>query len=200
MIKKREIDIFGILLGVVIGCILGFFLSSRIDINQPIDDDGQVVAQVGNVYLLQIDKFNNPEDAQTKLANIQAKGLYAVVVFSNEYYYIYGGISDSEGGLDLLATNFEDKGYTTLIKKEYIIDRPNSVIEDDEMYVFWIECIDNLISNLEGDEIIISNIYLSDPVHVDMITSLLALQNIENEVLLNRFRLNAYKSIVETLG
>lgn len=197
--KKREFDIFGILLGVVIGCILGFFLSTRINIEAP-DNLDETGGQVGNIYLLQIDKVSTPEDAKTIMDKINAKNLYSVAVFDNDYYFIYGGIASVSTELDTLKLKFEDNGFTTLVKKEYILDKPNAVLEDAEVNEFWNECIDNLLKNLNNEEIVISDKFKNNPINIEVFSFLLALNTIKNPVLLNEIRLNTYEVIVETLG
>lgn len=199
--RKREIDIFGILLGVVIGCILGFFLSTRISLDGTIVDDGsEVSAQVGNIYLLQIKKVTTPADALNSLEEIKGKGLSAISVFDNGNYYIYGGISRTSDGLDVMKEDFVDEGYNPIVKKEYILDKPNAVIDKEDEYGFWVECINNLINSLEGEAVVISDIYTTDPINLEELTNMLALETIKNEKLLNEIRLNTYKLIVENLG
>ena len=62
--RKRDIDIFGMLLGLIIGCILGFFLSSRISFNNKPGTE-EVMSEKGSVYLLQITKTNDPQKLKT---------------------------------------------------------------------------------------------------------------------------------------
>lgn len=197
--KKREFDIFGILLGVVIGCILGFFLSTRINIEAP-DNIDETGGQVGNIYLLQIDKVDNPDDAKRIMDKISVKKLYSVAVFDNDYYYIYGGIAITNTDLDDLKLKFEDNGFTPLVKKEYILDKPNSVLENVEANEFWNECVENLIKNLNNQEIIISDKFKDNPINIEVFSFLLALNTIKNPDLLNEIRLNTYEVIIETLG
>ena len=57
--RKREIDIFGMLLGLIIGCILGFFLSSRINLHDK-PEDQPTITEKGYVHLPQVAKVEEP--------------------------------------------------------------------------------------------------------------------------------------------
>lgn len=198
--KRREFDIFGLLVGLVIGCILGFFLSTRIDLNLPDDEnDKDVIAQVGNIYLLQIEKTSSPEVAENTLRSIKNKNLFAVAVSSGNNYYIYGGIANSENELIDLKDNFIAKGYSAIIKKEYILDKPNSVIHDTEAFNFYTECIGNLIKSLKGEALDISESTKTNPKNLELFSAIVTMDTIQNENLLKEVRLSIYEMICEGL-
>lgn len=199
--KRREFDIFGVLVGLVIGCILGFFLSTRINLEMPdgSNNDDQVLAQVGNIYLLQIDKVTSPTIAEDTLKSIKSKSLFAVAVSQGNNYYIYGGIADTEAELQITKEAFTTNGFTTVIKKEYILDKPNSVIEDQVEFKFYTECIDNLVSSLKGEELEISTETKTNPCNLELFSAILTMDTIENETLLKDVRLSIYEMIIEGL-
>jgi len=196
--KRREIDIFGVLVGLVVGCILGFFLSTRININMPNDDD-EVLAQVGNIYLLQIDKTSSPEIAQNTIKALKNKGLYTVAVLDGNNYYIYGGLAGTENELVNLQNSYSTIGYSSIIKKEYILDKPNVVIEDTATFNFYTECIANLLNSLNGDAIEISDATKANPSNLELFSAILAISTIQNEDLLKEVRLSIYEMIIESL-
>lgn len=198
--KRREIDIFGVLVGIVIGCILGFFLSTRINIEMPIDNEDEVLALVGNVYLLQIEKTTNPGNAQNILVDINSKGLYAVAVLYGNNYYIYGGIANTESELESLKLEFSSKGYNPIIKREYILDKPNIVIDEENKYKFYSECTDNLIRSLKGEKLEISAETKANPANLELFSAMLTIDSIQNEKLLSEIRLSIYKMITEDLN
>lgn len=198
--KKREFDIFGLLVGLVIGCILGFFLSTKINLDIPKDkEDEDVLAQAGNVYLLQIEKTTSPSVAESTLINLKNKNLFAVAVTSGINYYIYGGIADSEEDLQELKNKFSSYGYNVFIKKEYILDKPNSVIDNTEAFNFYTECVSNLINSLKGSPLEISDTTKANPINLELFSAILTMNTIQNENLLSEVRLSIYEMITEAL-
>lgn len=197
--KKREIDIFGVLLGVVIGCILGFFLSTRLNIDAH-DKDKDVGGRDGNIYLLQIDKVSSPDDAITIFNNLKNKGLNCVVVYVNNNYFIYGGISENVNKLEIVKEKYLEKGINTIIKKEYILDIPNLVIEDNKSFDFYTECVSNLLNNLQNKPIVISEQTRINPVNIELFSAFLALDTVQNEIILEQLRLSIYEMIIESIN
>ncbi|MDD4000634.1 MAG: SPOR domain-containing protein, partial [Bacilli bacterium] len=197
--KKREIDIFGILLGVVIGCILGFFLSSRINL---VDKSGEepVIAEKGNVHLLQIAKLDNPAEALTVMTDLNAKGFKAVTINKgNDIYYIFAGIALSADELSTLNSEFLEAGYQPRIVKEYLLDKPNAVIENEEDYEFWTECINNLLNSLEEKSVEVSEKYLLNRKHPELLFIISSLNEDYDDKMMSGLQLDAYKLIIETL-
>jgi hypothetical protein len=199
--KKREIDIFGILLGVVIGCILGFFLSSRINLSNN-NGEEMVMSEQGNVHLLQIAKLDDHTEAINLLTELEKKGLNAVIVNKgNNYYYIFGGIASKSEDLVSIEAEFYDKGYTGIrIVKEYLLDKTNAVIENDQEYEFWSECINSLLDSLDNKSFEVSENFVKQKVDYELRFIILALREEYNEKLLKDLQLDAYQIIVEKLG
>lgn len=199
--KKREIDIFGVLVGIVVGCILGFFLSTRINLNIPGNEkDEEVLAQAGNIYLLQIEKTAAPANAEDTLKKIKAKDMFAVAVLEGNSYYIYGGIANTESELLIIQDDFSSKGFDSIIKKVYIKDKPNVVLGEEKKFEFYTECIDNLIKSLKGEDLDIGENSKSNPVDVELFSNMLALDSISNDKLLSELRLVVYELIIEKLS
>ncbi|HOA78560.1 MAG: hypothetical protein WBL47_00325 [Bacilli bacterium] len=201
MFKKREIDIFGVLLGMVIGCIIGFFLSTRIKINPPSNEDDEKTGAIyGNVYLLQIGKADTAEDANAIIENVKARDLYSVYVYTGGFYYVYGAIGESEDDLAAKKSDFEYKGFSPIVKKEYILDMPNAVLDNTPEYEFWLECVTNLLEDLKGKQFAVSEKFHSNPASLEAYTLTVALSGVKNETLRAEIRLNIYQEIVKNLG
>jgi hypothetical protein len=200
--KKREFDIFGLLLGIVIGCILGFFLSTRIDLERLPAEGQPVGVEKGNIHLLLVNKLNNAEETRNLLSELQAKGYYAVDVYSGGYYYIFGGIALKREDLSSLATKYNDDGYTdTVIIKEYILDLPNAVVHNQEAFDFWSYSIEILLKSLNNEDFVVDQKYVTGkPLHTEMSYHLLIMMNYQDVQTLNQARLNSYEIIVENLG
>ncbi|HHX80012.1 MAG TPA: hypothetical protein GX692_02995 [Acholeplasmataceae bacterium] len=199
--KKREIDIFGMLLGLVIGCILGFFLSSRINLNEK-PEDKPAITEKGYVHLLQVAKVEEPSEAFKILEDLNKKGLKAVAVKKgNNSHYIYGGIALEEENLASLAARYLDHGIHTIVVKEYLLDKLNSVIENDEECEFWSECINNLLNSLEDKEVEVSPKYALNRKYPEVLVVISFLkEDYDSESTLLLLQLDAYRLIVETLA
>lgn len=202
MSKKRDFDVVGILLGVIIGVLIGYFISTRLNIRDETVLGGEIIEEEvkGYVYLLQLAKFDNPEGALNYVKSVKNKGLNAEAIYDGQYYYIYGAISSSESNLDVQKTIFEATGYKTIIKKEYLIDKANRVLDDPEKYDFWLEGINNLINCLNNEEIIISDKYYSNPIDLEFFSTMTILKTIQNEEIKEKVKLQAYRMITENLA
>lgn len=199
--RKREIDIFGMLLGLIIGCILGFFLSSRINLHDK-PEDQPTITEKGYVYLLQVAKLEDPSEAKTILEDLNKKGLKAVAVKKgSNSHYIYGGIALEEEKLAALEAKYLDHGISTIIVKEYLLDKLNSVIENEEECEFWTECINNLLNSLEDKEVEVSPKYALNRKYPEVLVVISFLkEDYDSEATLLQLQLDAYRLIVETLS
>jgi hypothetical protein len=200
--KKREFDIFGLLLGIVIGCILGFFLSTRIDLDKLPREGEQVSVERGNIHLLLVDKVNGAEEARDLLTSLRAKNYYVVDVYTGGYYYIFGGIALKNEDLSSLVTQYINDGYSdAVVIKDYILDLPNAVVHNPEAFEFWSYSIDILLKSLNNENFVVDQKYVTGkPLHTEMSYHLLIMMNYQDVDTLNQARLNSYEIIVENLG
>lgn len=198
--KKRDIDIFGMLLGLIIGCILGFFLSSRIGLNNK-PGEQQVISEKGYVYLLQIAKLDNPTDTLNLLTELKQNGFDVVDVRKGvDSYYIYGGIALEEAKLASLEAKYLDKGYPTKIVKENLLDKLNAEIDNQEEIDFWTECVNNLLNSLDRKKIEVSPKYVMESKYPQLLLIISYLkEDYDSEETLLSLQLIAYKLIVENL-
>lgn len=198
---KRDFDVVGILLGVIVGILIGYFISSRLIENDtevggtPVEEE-----KTGYIYLLQLAKFDNPEGALNYSTTLKKSDIYTEVVYDTSYYFIYGAISNSEEGLSIKKAVLEAKGYSGLVKKEYILDKANRVLDDKNKYDFWLEGINNLIKSLNNEEIIISEKYYLNPVDLEFFSTISILQTIQNDEIKDKVKLQAYRMICENLS
>lgn len=198
MAKKYNLDVISIVMSLIIGVFIGYIISTKVK------DDEMLEPVLGEenleyFYLLQVAKFDNPEGATNYQKVLKTKSLDSVIVYDRVYYYIYGGIGSSEEVLSDLKSKFYLLGYETIIKKEYLIDKANSVIESNELYGFYTECIHNLYKSLNNESFVISDIYFVNPINIELFTQLSILLNIKNADLKQKAELQAYKIIIESL-
>jgi len=148
---------------------------------------------------LQVAKFDNAQGATNYKKVLDTKNLESIIVYDKVYYYIYGGIASSEEALTDIKSKYYLLGYETIIKKEYLIDKANSVIDNLELYEFYTESINNLYKSLNGETFQISEKYFINPVNIELFTQLSILLNIKNPELKQKAELQAYKIIIENL-
>ncbi len=202
MMKRKDYDVLGILLAVIIGIFLGYLIGTKLNF----DDTEDVISskesekeEIEYIYLLQIAKFDNPDGALNYQNILKTKEMDCVVVFDGTFYYIYGGIGVTEESLANLQSKFYVLGYDTIIKRELLIDKANSIIDNKNYYDFYSEAIHSLYLSLKGDPFTISEKYYVNPIDIELFTQLTILQNIKNDTLKLKTQLQAYKIIIESL-
>ncbi len=200
-LNKRDFDYVGILIGVIIGLILGYLVGSELDLTVS-ENEGDIVGvtqDIDYVYTLQIGKFEKAEDATKFYDAAIAKGVECVYINDNNNYYIYAAISTSEDEINTKKEAFALIGYNGIVKKEFLYNRANNVIEKENEYLFYTVMIDNLINSLNGDVIIIDDEFLVSPVDLELVTWVNMLSTIQNTEYKNRIQLQTFKMIVEKL-
>ncbi len=196
--KKYNIDIISIVMSLIIGVFIGYIISTKININ-PSTEEVLNVPELDYFYILQVAKFDNAQGATNYKKVLDTKNLESIIVYDKVYYYIYGGIASSEEALTDTKSKYYLLGYETIIKKEYLIDKANSVIDNLELYEFYTESINNLYKSLNGETFQISEKYFINPVNIELFTQLSILLNIKNPELKQKAELQAYKIIIENL-
>lgn len=203
--KKKEFDVFGILLGIIIGCLMGFFLSGRLNLTQTKDVyGGNITEEKGMVYLLQIGRFSDPASAKTTLDQLKAKSLNAIkveeVINQKVYYYIYGDISNNSNNILKSKEIYESAGFDAAVRSKYMFELTEAVQDNLTLKNFWEEAIDNLFKSLQNEEIIISEQYQINPENVEIFSYFMTLKGLKNDNLKIKYRLEVYRVIIETLS
>lgn len=204
VIKKKtsnnNFDIVIVIMSLIIGVFIGYLLSSKFvtNSNQTLETGGEVES-LNYVYLLQVARFDNPTGASKYQETLKSKNLDSIVVFDKVYYYIYGGISSKEEDLENLKNKFYIMGYETIIKKELLVEKANMIIDETNLYNFYLECINNLYLSLKGESFTISEIYYIDPINIELFTQLSILINMKNPELRLKAQLQTYKLIIESI-
>lgn len=87
--KKREIDLFGILLGIVIGCALGYFIFSKVVVE---DENEPVIVQqdeLGTVYTVIIATNNSLDALSSTIERLKVLNIYYEVYEENNKFYVF---------------------------------------------------------------------------------------------------------------
>lgn len=198
MLKKNNIDIIIILISLAMGIFIGYMIGKKMTTEDKTID---VIKEneLEYVYILQIAKFDNPSGAKNYQSVLSGKNLDSIVVYDKVYYYIYGCIASSEEGLNDLKNKFSILGYSPIIKKELLIEKANSYLDNEKIYSFYSECINNLYKSLKGEDFEISEKYNIDPINVELFTQMTIIKSMKNEALKQKAQMQAYKLIIENL-
>lgn len=198
---KKDFDILGVLVGVIIGVLIGYLIGSKLDIDGNANEK-EVISEteIEYIYLLQVAKFDNASGANNYQMALNNKELETIVVFDKTYYYVYGGIAKDEAGLSDLKNKYYILGYDTIVKKELLIDKANSIIDNANLYAFYNECIHNLYLSLSNEAFTISEKYYIDPIDIEIFSQFTILISVKNEELKQKAQLQAYKLISEDLS
>lgn len=198
--KKKEFDLFNILLGVVIGAILGYFVFSQIRINNPIESQPVGNEDVyGTVYTIQLGCNTNLESLNIIKERLDVLGLYYEIYEEGGKYYILNSVYDSLEKAQTKKQIIESYGFNASIRSDYILDLSNNVITSTEEYNFYNEIILNLLNSMKGEAISISDIYFSNPIDIQMFSNITILMTIKNDQIKENYQLNTFCLLLKKL-
>lgn len=197
--KKKEIDLFNILLGIIIGCVLGYFVFTKLTptnttTEQPVDNN-----IYGTVYTLQLGCCNEIESLNTIKERLNILGLYYEIYEEGGRYYIFNSIFCDMNSAQNKKTLLENYGFTVTMRSDYILDLSNSFITSQNEYNFYNEVIINLLKSLNNEEIMISNDYYSNPVDIQLFSNLTILMAIKNNEIKEKYQLNTFCLLLKKL-
>lgn len=191
--KKREIDLFGILLGIVIGCILGYLVFTNINIEE--DDSPAIKEQdsmYGTVYTIQLGTSDKLENLNQTIERLKVLNIYYEVYQENNRFYIFNSIFDSLEKAQNKKTILESYDFSVSIRSDYILDLPKNVITSTEKYEFYVDVVNCLLTSLKGEQIIINEKYYVNPVDIELFSALSILQSIKNDEIKANYQLNTF--------
>jgi|SRR5690554_2343454 len=193
--KKKDIDLFAILIGIIVGCLFGYFIGMRVNSEKtnPIDIDNPTL---GNIYILEIARSNNLKDIQNTFKD---SNIVYEIIENNNVYYVYSSIKTDKNEIEAKKEEFEAMGFTPLVKNEYIMDWPNRYINDEEKMMFYEYAITMLINSINGEKIIIAEEYALNPIDLQVVLNINLLYTIENPQILDALHLETYKILYEEL-
>lgn len=188
--KKREIDLFGILLGIVIGCALGYFIFSKVVVD---DENEPVIVQqdeLGTVYTVIIATNNSLDALSSTIERLKVLNIYYEIYEENNKFYVFNSTFNQLEKAQTKKAILESYEFSPAIRSDYILDLPKSIITDSKKYEFYQFAVDCLLKSLKDDEIIIDEKYYIDPVDIELFSSLSILQSIRNEDIKLNYQLN----------
>ena len=193
--KRREIDAFGVLIGIIIGALFGYFIGIRMnkENTEPMVNENPA----GSIYLLQIMYGSNLSDINNTL---DGADFNYEIIEDKGTYYVYTSIAASDVVLTSKKAEFIDYGFSPIIKSSYILDWPNKFIGDKTKYDFYTMAIDNFVNSVKGKTVVIPEKYLTDPVDIEIFGNLSLLRDIKNDHIKQALQLDTYNLLLKKLG
>lgn len=198
--KKREIDLFGILLGIVIGCLLGYFVFKNIEIDE--DDSPTLKEQesmYGTVYTIQLGTSDKLENLSQTIERLKVLNIYYEVYQENNRYYIFNSIFDSLEQAQNKKTILESYDFSVSIRSDYILDLPKNVITSTEKYEFYVDVVNCLLTSLKGEQIVMNEKYYVNPIDIELFSALSILQSIKNDEIKSNYQLNTFLLLMKKI-
>lgn len=192
--KKKELDVLGLLLGIIIGGFLGFFISARfVDDSTPTVD---IAEEVGFIYLVEVSQFDNPVGANNLINDLSKKDIYAIYVQRDSYYYVYAGVFGTFDEAETLKQIIMNFGYNCKVSKEYILDYTNNIVNEKEKE-FYNYCINCYLLNLNNQTYQIDYDTIEFEINIELFQDILMLNNLKKEMLINKTRLHIYSLLTK---
>lgn len=197
---KKDFDLFGIILGLIIGCVLGYFVFSQIQIEDKSKDQVVISEEIhGTIYSIQLGNSTNVSSLDLITNRLDVLGIYYQIYQEADKYYIFNSIYDNLEKAQTQKQIMESYGFNVTIRSDYILDLPNTLISSTDEYNFYCEAINNLLNSLKEEEIIISEIYYTNPVNIEIFSNLTVLKNIKNNEIKSNYQLNTFCLLLNKL-
>ena len=194
--KKKSIDLFGILFGFIIGCAIGYFVAiSFHDTKENIIQTN--TSTIGTVYLLELYKSDNEKETLNYLDKIHNEQLFGEIVHIGKIYYIYGNIGYTLEEVQAIKLEYEEKNIYGNIVSSYIQDLPSIYPKETIEYQFYSDAIYYLFQSLKKEKIVLKEQYYINPINVSLFSNLTLLVSIRNPKIEKELQLNTYKQLIE---
>ncbi len=191
--KKKEIDLFNILLGLVIGCLIGFFIFTQVKTNENDTIAPTNKEEVyGTVYIIQLGASAKVEDLNIIIERLNVLGLYYELYEEGGKNYVFNSIYSSLSEAQEKKKIIESYGFAVTIRSEYILDLPKIVIAENEKYEFYNEVVNNLLYSLKNETVIISEKYYNNPIDIELFSNMTILMTIKNDSIKENYQLNTF--------
>lgn len=198
--KKKEIDLFNILLGLIIGCILGYFVFTQIKPEQTTADEPTIKENIyGTIYTLQLGCSSDLSSLNSIKERLDILDIYYEIYEEGGKYYIFNSIYSDINEAQSKKKIIENYGFTVSLRSDYIIDLPNNMISSPDKYNFYTDVIKNLLNSLNNEDVIIDNEYYSNPIDIQLFSNITILMTIKNDEIKENYQLNTFCLLLKKL-
>lgn len=198
--KKKEIDLFNILLGLIIGCVLGYFIFTQIKPEQTTVDKPTIKENIyGTIYTLQLGCSSDLSSLNSIKERLDILDIYYEIYEEGGKYYIFNSIYSDINEAQSKKTIIENYGFTVSLRSDYILDLPNNMISSPDKYNFYTDVIKNLLNSLNDEDIIIANEYYSNPIDIQLFSNITILMTIKNDEIKENYQLNTFCLLLKKL-
>ena len=153
----------------------------------------------GTIYSIQLGNSTNVSSLDLITNRLDVLGIYYQIYQEADKYYIFNSIYDNLEKAQTQKQIMESYGFNVTIRSDYILDLPNTLISSTDEYNFYCEAINNLLNSLKEEEIIISEIYYTNPVNIEIFSNLTVLKNIKNNEIKSNYQLNTFCLLLNKL-
>ncbi|QVK20165.1 hypothetical protein KHQ82_07480 [Mycoplasmatota bacterium] len=187
---RKEMDFIGIIVGVVIGIVFGFFIHDKVNIV-----NSKEVSSEEKVYLLQIGQYDNSEDVLSTQRLLQENGIPNIVVFENDVFIIYSGISLDEN-FESITVLLDYSEISYVVKSKFLYNYISDY-EESEL-TFWEDGLGYYMKSLNNEKFETSEEFKEQKrMNIEFYSNIVYLMSVQEEDLLNRIRLQTFKLLVE---
>lgn len=198
--KKKEIDLFNILLGLIIGCILGYFVFTQIKPEQTTADEPTIKENIyGTIYTLQLGCSSDLSSLNSIKERLDILDIYYEIYEEGGKYYIFNSIYSDINEAQSKKKIIENYGFTVSLRSDYILDLPNNMISSPDKYNFYTDVIKNLLNSLNNEDVIIDNEYYSNPIDIQLFSNITILMTIKNDEIKENYQLNTFCLLLKKL-
>lgn len=198
--KKKEIDLFNILLGLIIGIVLGYFVFSQIKPEQTTVDQPTIKENIyGTIYTLQLGCSSDLNSLSSIKERLDILNIYYEIYEEGGKYYIFNSIFSDINEAQNKKTIIENYGFTVSLRSDYILDLPNNITSSPSEYNFYNDVIKNLLNSLNNEDITIANEYYSNPIDIQLFSNITILMTIKNEEIKENYQLNTFCLLLKKL-
>lgn len=198
--KKKEIDLFNILLGLIIGCVLGYFVFSQIKPEQTTIETPVINENIyGTIYTLQLGCSSDLSSLNSIKERLDILDIYYEIYEEGGKYYIFNSIYSDINKAQTQKNMIENYGFTVSLRSDYILDLPNNLVSSPEKYNFYNDVIKNLLNSLNDDNIVIADEYYSNPVDIQLFSNITILMTIKNDEIKENYQLNTFCLLLKKL-
>lgn len=194
--KKKDIDLFAILIGIVIGCLFGYFIGMRMnnDDTKPVNKDEP---DAGNVYVLQIASSPNQGELLSVLKDCDFN--YEIINDKN-VYYVYTFITTNSDLINEKKQQFESLSFKPVVKSIYLYDWLNKYQNGSKEYQYYDYAITMLLNSINNEPVKIDEKYAIDKINFEIDANLLYLSSVTNQEIKEYIQLETFKLLYEELN